>query len=232
MTHGKRYRAAAGMVDVEKSYPVAEAVALAKKTSTVKFDASIELHFHLGIDAAKADQMVRGTVKLPHGTGKKLRIAVFATGKPADEAKAAGADIVGGEDLVKQIKEKETTDFDIAVAAPDMMRVLAPIAKLLGTRGLMPNPKNETINPNPAAVVKELMGGKIAFRSDKTGNLHISVGKVSFDDQKLVDNISTMHEAVLKAKPSESKGIYLQNMTLASTMGPAVKVDPSTARAK
>jgi len=232
MTHSKRYRAAAGTVDAEKSYPLAEAVALAKKTSTVKFDASIELHFRLGIDAAKADQMVRGTVKLPHGTGKKLRIAVFANGKAADEAKAAGADTVGGEDLVKQIKEKETTDFDIAVATPDMMRVLAPIAKLLGTRGLMPNPKNETINPNPATVVKELMGGKIAFRSDKNGNLHIAVGKVSFDDQKLVDNVTTMYEAVLKAKPSESKGIYLQNMTLASTMGPAVKVDPSSARAK
>lgn len=232
MTHSKRYRAAAGTVDAGKSYPLVEAVALAKQTSTVKFDASVELHSRLGIDAAKADQMVRGTVKLPHGTGKKLRIAVFANGKAADEAKAAGADTVGGEDLVKQIKEKEMTDFDIAVATPDMMRALAPIAKLLGTRGLMPNPKNETINPNPAAVVKELMGGKIAFRSDKNGNLHIAVGKVSFDDQKLVDNVTTMYEAVLKAKPSESKGIYLQNMTLASTMGPAVKVDPSTARAK
>ncbi len=232
MNHSKRYRAASDAIDAAKSYPVTEAVALAKKTSTVKFDASVEVHFRLGIDAAKADQMVRGTVKLPHGTGKKLRIAVFANGKAADEAKAAGADVVGGEDLVKTIKEKEATDFDIAVATPEMMRVLAPIAKLLGTRGLMPNPKNETISPNPAVVVKELKGGKIAFRSDKTGNLHLIVGKVSFDDQKLVDNITTILEAVLKAKPSESKGIYLQGMVVATTMGPAIKLDPSSARAK
>lgn len=230
MSHSKRYRAATEAVDATKSYAVAEAVALAKKTSTVKFDASVELHFRLGIDSTKADQAVRGTVKLPHGTGKKLRIAVFATGKAADEATAAGATIVGGEELVKQIKEKETTDFDIAVATPDMMRVLAPIAKLLGTRGLMPNPKNETVSPTPGAIVKELMGGKIAFRSDKTGNLHLLVGKASFADQQLIENVVTLYDAVMKAKPAESKGIYLKSMTLTTSMGPSIAVDPSSAR--
>lgn len=230
MAHSKRYRAATESVDPAVSYRVADAVALVKKTSTVKFDTSVELHFHLGVNASKADQSVRGTMKLPHGTGKKLRIAVFANGKAADEAKKAGAALTGGEEFVKQIKEKGVTDFDIAVATPDMMKQLSPIAKILGTRGLMPNPKNETVNPNPAAVVNDLNSGKIAFRNDTGGNVHVVVGRVSFDDQKLIANVAAMIEAVNRAKPSEAKGTYLQSVTLTSTMGPSVNVDPRTTK--
>ncbi len=228
MAHSKRYRAALEAVDRSKLYNLAEAIALVKKTSSVKFDASIELHIHLGIDAKKADQTVRGTVNLPHGTGKKLRVAVFATGRAGDEAKAAGADMVGGDELIKDIKEKGVTDFDIAVASPEIMKKLAPIAKILGTRGLMPNPKNETVNANPAAVVKALQAGKVAFRTDDTGNIHQIVGKVSFPDEQIVANAKGMIEAVKKAKPAEAKGTYLQSITLTSSMGPAVKIDPST----
>ncbi len=227
MGHSKRYRAAREAVDQTKLYAVPEAVALVKQTSTVKFDASIELHVHLGIDPKKADQSVRGTAKLPHGTGKQLKIAVFASGQAADDAKAAGADMVGAQELVKNIKDKGVTDFDIAVAAPEMMKQLAPIAKTLGQRGLMPNPKNETVNPNPAAVVKELRSGKVAFRSDDSGNLHQMVGKVSFEESKLVENVKTMLDAVKRAKSSETKGTYLLNITLTSTMGPAVRIDPA-----
>ncbi len=225
MTRSKRFRALAGTFDPAVHYPVADAVALAKKTSTVKFDASVELHFHLGIDATKADQGVRGMVKLPHGTGKKLQIAVFARGKQADEAKEAGASVIGAEELVKEIKEKGVTDFDIAVATPDMMKALAPIAKILGQRGLMPNPKNETVNPSPAAVVTDLNTGKIAFRNDTTGNVHVTVGKTSFDDAALKENVVTMIDAINRAKPSDSKGTYLLSVTLTTTMGPAIKVD-------
>lgn len=228
MSHSKRYRGLAEKINREQLYPLAEAIELMKQTSTVKFDASVELHFHLGVDPKKADQMVRGTVKLPHGTGKQLKIAVFATSKAADEAKKAGADIVGGEELVKLIKEKGVTDFDIAVASPDMMKVLAPIAKTLGTRGLMPNPKNETVNPNPASVVTELRSGKVAFRTDTGGNIHQMVGKVSFDSKQLFANAATMIEAIKKAKPSEAKGTYLQSVSLTSSMGPAIKLDPSS----
>lgn len=227
MSHSKRYRAARQQVDPAKRYPLTEAIAVAKSTSTVKFDAGIELHIRLGVDAKKADQAVRGTVKLPHGTGKKLSVAVFATGKAADAAKAAGADPVGGSELIKTIKETGATDFDLAVATPDMMKQLAPIAKILGTRGLMPNPKNETISVDPAAAVAELMGGKIAFRCDDTGNVHALIGRVSFSDEQLIANATTLLEAVKKAKPSESKGTYLLGASVASTMGPAVKVDPS-----
>lgn len=228
MGHSKRYRSAREAVDQAKLYAVPEAIALVKRTSTVKFDASVELHVHLGIDSKKADQSVRGTAKLPHGTGKQLKIAVFASGQAADEAKAAGADTVGAEELIKSIKEKGVTDFDIAVAAPEIMKQLAPIAKTLGQRGLMPNPKNETVNPNPAAVVQELRSGKVAFRSDDSGNLHQMVGKVSFDGPRLVENVKAMLDAVKRAKPSEAKGTYLLNITLTSTMGPAVRIDPAS----
>jgi len=224
MSHSKRYRASVDQIERTKIYPVAEAIEIVKKISTVKFDASVELHIHLGVDPKKADQAVRGTVKLPHGTGKQLKIAVFAKGKSADEATKAGADLVGAEELVKEIKEKGVTDFDIAVATPDMMKVLAPIAKILGTRGLMPNPKNETVNPNPAVVVTELRSGKVAFRTDNGGNVHQMIGKVSFETDKLAENASAMLDAIKKAKPAEAKGTYIQSVTLTSTMGPAVKV--------
>lgn len=227
MSHSKRWRAAAEAVDRAKLYPLAEAVALVKQTSTVKFDASVELHLRLGIDPKKAEQAVRGTVQLPHGTGKQLKIAVFATGQAADEAKAAGADLIGGEDLIKQIKEKGVTDFDIAVATPEMMKQLAPIAKTLGTRGLMPNPKNETVNPKPGLVVQTLRQGKVAFRSDETGNVHQMIGKVSFEPSKIVDNAAAFIEAIKKVKPSDVKGTYLLGVTLTSSMGPAVRLDPA-----
>jgi len=227
MSHGKRYRQAVKQVDTGKLYGLEAAVELVKKTSTVKFDAAVEMHFRLGIDPKKADQAVRGTVSLPHGTGRKLVIAVFATGQAADEAKKAGADHIGAEDLIKEIKTKGATNFDIAVATPEMMKSLAPIAKTLGQRGLMPNPKNETVNPNPAAVVKALRAGKIAFRSDDTGNAHQMIGRISFPNEQLVANARGFLDAIKKAKPSESKGTFMKSVTLTSTMGPAVKIDPS-----
>ncbi len=225
--HSKRFREAAAAVDATKRYRLAEAVELAQRTSTVKFDASIELHVRLGIDPKKADQAVRGTVKLPHGTGKTLRIAVFATGKAAEAATKAGAALVGGDELVKQIKETSATDFDIAIATPEMMKSLAPIAKTLGTRGLMPNPKNETVAKDPAALIAELQGGKIAFRSDVQGNVHVVIGRASFDAAKLIENGTTVLEAVKKAKPNDAKGTYLQRATIASSMGPAITLDLS-----
>lgn len=223
----QRYRAAVQSVDRLKRYPIAEAVELAKQTSTVKFDASIELHVRLGIDPKQASQSVRGTVKLPHGTGKTLRVAVFATGQAADEATKAGAAVVGGPELVQRIKETSATDFDLAIAAPDMMKALAPIAKTLGTRGLMPSPKNETVTPHPATLLAELMGGKVAFRSDSQGNVHQVVGRASFEAARLAENIRAFLEALKRFKPADVKGTYLQSVTLASSMGPAIPVDPS-----
>ncbi len=220
----KRFRAAQQLIDVNKSYPIDEAVALMKQTATTKFDGSVEVHVHLGIDPSKAEQMVRGTTQLPHGTGKKLRIAVFAKGEVATKAKAAGADLVGDEDLIAEIKKTSKTDFDIALAAPDMMRLLAPIAKTLGTKGLMPNPKNETVTADPAATVKALHSGKVAYRNDTTGNVHQIIGKVSFAADQLKENFEALVDALRKSKPSESKGTYLLSVTLTSSMGPGVKV--------
>lgn len=220
----KRFRAAQQLIDVLKSYPIDEAVALMKQTATTKFDGSVEVHVHLGIDPSKAEQMVRGTTQLPHGTGKKLKIAVFAKGEMAKQAKAAGADIVGDEDLIAEIKKTGKTDFDIALAAPDMMRLLAPIAKTLGTKGLMPNPKNDTVAPDPAATVKALQTGKIAFRNDTTANVHQIIGKVSFSADQLKSNFEALIDALRKSKPSESKGTYLASVTLTSSMGPGIKV--------
>lgn len=220
----KRFRAAQQLIDVTKAYPIDEAIGLMKQTATTKFDGSVEVHVHLGIDPSKAEQMVRGTTQLPHGTGKKLKIAVFAKGEAAKKAKAAGADLVGDEDLIAEIKKTSKTDFDIAIAAPDMMRLLAPIAKTLGTKGLMPNPKNETVSADPAATVTALQGGKVAFRNDTTGNVHQIIGKVSFAPEQLKANFEALIEALRKVKPSESKGTYLSSVTLTSSMGPGIKV--------
>ncbi len=220
----KRYRAAQQLVDRTKAYPIDEAVNLIKQASTTKFDGSVEVHVHLGVDPKQADQLVRGTAQLPHGTGKKLTIAVFAKGAAAKAAKEAGADIVGDDDLVAEIKKTQKTDFDVAVASPDMMKALAPIAKTLGTKGLMPNPKNETVNPDPAKIVTALRSGKITFRMDDTANLHQVVGKASFAPDQLKANIEAYMEAVKKAKPSETKGTYLRSVTLTSTMGPGIKL--------
>lgn len=222
--HSKRYRAALGKVDRNKAYPVDEAFALVKETATTKFDGSVEVHLHLGIDPSKAEQMVRSTAQLPHGTGKKLKITVFAKGPAAEAAKKAGADTVGDDDLIADIKKTGRTDFDIAIATPDMMKTLAPIAKTLGTKGLMPNPKNETVTPDPAKMVTALQTGKISFRTDDSGNLHQVIGKVSFSADQLKANFETLIDAVRKAKPSESKGTFMQSVTLTSSMGPGIKV--------
>lgn len=220
----KRFRAAQQLIEAGKKYPVDQALGLIKQTATTTFDGSVEVHIHLGVDPKLADQLVRGTANLPHGTGKKLRITVFAKGAAVKAAKEAGADMVGDDDLIAEIKKTQKTDFDVAVASPEMMKSLAPIAKTLGTKGLMPNPKNETVNADPAKVVTALRSGKITFRMDDTANLHQIVGKTSFPPEQLKANIEAYIEAVKKAKPSATKGTYLQSITVTSSMGPAVKL--------
>ena len=210
--------------DKTKSYGIAEAIELAKKLSLTKFDASIETHFHLGIDAKKGEQQVRLAVSLPHGTGKTVKVAAFVTPAKEAEVRQAGADYVGGEELINEIKKTEKTDFQVAVAEPAMMKNLAAIAKILGTRGLMPSPKNETVTPNPAKAVLELKKGKVSLKNDDTGNVHVAIGKISFATEKLVKNFETLLEAIRKAKPAASKGIYLKNVYLSSTMGPGLKI--------
>ncbi|MCX6795643.1 MAG: 50S ribosomal protein L1 [Candidatus Falkowbacteria bacterium] len=214
----------AELFDRNKAYTLAEAIEIAKKSSTVKFDASIEVHFRLGINPKKGDQQVRGAVSLPHGTGKTVKVAAFVTADKEKEVKSAGADYVGGEELIEEIKRTEKTDFQVAVATPDMMKSLASIAKILGTRGLMPSPKNDTVTLNPAKAVTELKKGKISFKNDDTGNLHAVIGRVSFDSAKLVENYQALLDTVKKAKPATAKGSYLKNVAICSSMGPGIKV--------
>ncbi len=211
-------------IDKAKLYPIKEVLELTKKLSKVKFDASVEVHVRLGINPQKGDQQIRSTVALPHGTGKTIKIAAFVSSEKEKEAKAAGADYVGGEDLIAEIKKTEKTDFQIAVAEPTIMRILAPIAKILGTRGLMPSPKNDTVTANPAKAIEELKKGKISFKNDDTGNVHVAIGKISFDSKKLLENYRALMEAIKKAKPSSSKGIYVKNISISSSMGPGIKV--------
>ena len=223
MSHrSKRFQEAQKLIDSAKRYSVSEAVELVKKTSTVKFDAGIEVHMRLGIDPKKADQVVRGSVSLPHGTGKAKRVAVFAEGKDAEAAKKAGAAVVGAEDLIKEIKTKSVIDFDIAVAHPSMMKHLGQIAKILGPKGLMPNPKNETVAADVARAVKELQGGKVAFRNDETSNLHQLIGRASFEVKQLEENLQAFLDAVNRVKPSGAKGIFILSATLTSSMGPPI----------
>jgi len=210
--------------DRHKTYSVVEAIDLVKKFSKTKFDASVEAHFRLGIDTKKGDQQLRAAISLPHGTGKSVRIAAFVSPENEAKAKAAGADIVGGEDLIAEIKKTEKTDFAVAVAEPALMKNLGAIAKILGTRGLMPSPKNETVTVDPAKTIAELKKGKISFKNDDTANVHVPIGKVSFDAPKLVENFEAVINAVKKAKPQSSKGTYLKNVTVCSTMGPGIKV--------
>lgn len=210
--------------DNTKSYAIAEAVELTKKLSKVKFDASVEVHFRLGIDPKKGEQQIRSAVSLPHGTGKTVKVAAFVSPEKEKEVKEAGADLVGGDDLIAEIKKSEKTDFEVAVAEPAMMKNLAQIAKILGTRGLMPSPKNETVTPNPAKAVAELKKGKVSFKNDDTGNVHVAIGKISFDAKKLAENYETILEAIKKAKPSSAKGVYIKNVSINATMGPGVKV--------
>jgi large subunit ribosomal protein L1 len=222
--HGKRYQDAAKLVDRTKVYTPGEAVTLVRETSTVKFDASVEAHLRLGVDPRHADQMVRGTVVLPHGTGKVVRVAVFAQGEKAQEALRAGADEVGAEDLVKKI-EAGWLEFDVAIATPDSMGMVGRLGKILGRRGLMPNPKAGTITFDIERAVNEVKGGRVEFRVDKTAIVHAPFGRSSFEPEQLLDNLAALVDAVNRAKPSGAKGQYLKSLTIASTMGPGIRVD-------
>jgi large subunit ribosomal protein L1 len=222
--HGKRYLDAAKLVDRTQVYGPAEAVKLAKETSTTKFDASVEAHLRLGVDPRHADQMVRGTVVLPHGTGKVVRVAVFAQGEKAQEALRAGADEVGAEDLVKKI-EAGWLEFDVAIATPDTMGQVGRLGRILGRRGLMPNPKAGTVTFDIERAVREVKAGRVEFKVDKGAIIHGPVGKASFEEQQLVDNLAALVDAINRAKPSGAKGQYLRTLTIATTMGPGVRVD-------
>ena len=222
--HGKKYREAAKLVDRDQIYAPLEAVELARQTTTVAFDATIEAHLRLGVDPRHADQMVRGTVVLPHGTGKIVRVAVFAQGEKAQEALRAGADEAGSDDLVKKI-EAGWLDFDVALATPDSMGQVGKLGKILGRRGLMPNPKSGTITFDIDRAVKEVKAGRVEFKVDKAGTIHVAVGKCSFEASALIDNLAALVDAVNRAKPSGAKGTYLRGVTIASTMGPGVHVD-------
>jgi large subunit ribosomal protein L1 len=222
--HGKKYLDAAKLVDRTQIYPPLEAVELVKQTSVVAFDASVEAHLRLGVDPRHADQMVRGTVVLPHGTGKVVRVAVFAQGEKAQEALRAGADEVGGEDLAKKI-EAGWLEFDVALATPDSMGIVGRLGKILGRRGLMPNPKAGTITFDLERAVGEVKAGRVEFRVDKAGIVHVSVGKASFDAPQLLANLAALVDAINRAKPAGAKGQYLKALTIASTMGPGIRVD-------
>jgi large subunit ribosomal protein L1 len=229
MQHSKGYRKVAELVDRTKLYAPLDAVKLAKQTTTVKFDATVEVAMRLGVDPRKADQMVRGTVNLPHGTGKTVRVIAFAAGQKAAEAEAAGADAVGTDELVARIQEG-WLDFDAAIATPDQMSKIGRIARILGPRGLMPNPKTGTVTMDVAKAVQDIKGGKIAFRVDKHSNLHLIIGKTSFSEAQLIDNYAAVLDEVMRAKPSAAKGKYLKKVFLATTMGPGIPVDPNVTR--
>jgi large subunit ribosomal protein L1 len=225
----KNLRAADAKVDRERLYAPLEAVRLAKGTSPAKFDATVEVALRLGVDPRKADQMVRGTVNLPHGTGKTARVLVFATGDRAEAARAAGADIVGADELIDEVS-KGRLDFDSVVATPDLMGKVGRLGRVLGPRGLMPNPKTGTVTPDVAKAVTEIKGGKIEFRVDKHANLHFIIGKVSFDERALVENYGAALEEVLRLKPSAAKGRYVKKATISTSMGPGIPVDPNRTR--
>ena len=225
----KSYRAAASKIEDGRLYAPLDAVRLAKETATAKYDSTVEVAFRLGVDPRKADQMVRGTVNLPHGTGKTARVLVFATGERAEQATAAGADFVGSDDLIEKV-QGGFTDFDAAVATPDLMGKVGRLGKVLGPRGLMPNPKTGTVTMDVAKAVEDIKGGKIEFRVDKHANLHFIIGKASFSTEQLVENYAAALEEVLRLKPSSSKGRYLAKATIATTIGPGIPVDPNRTR--
>ncbi|WP_418958550.1 50S ribosomal protein L1 [Streptomyces tritici] len=231
MKRSKALRAADAKIDRERNYAPLEAVRLAKDTATTKFDGTVEVALRLGVDPRKADQMVRGTVNLPHGTGKTARVLVFATGERAEAAVAAGADIVGSDELIDEIsKGNRLNEFDAVVATPDLMGKVGRLGRVLGPRGLMPNPKTGTVTPDVAKAVNDIKGGKIEFRVDKHSNLHFIIGKVSFDETKLVENYGAALEEILRLKPSAAKGRYIKKATLTTTMGPGIPLDPNRTR--
>ena len=223
---GKKYTEALKQVDAAKLYSLTEAVALAKKINTAKFDASVEISFNLNVDPRHADQQIRGAVVLPHGTGKKVRVLVFAKDAKAEEAKAAGADFVGAEDLIPKIQNEGWLDFDVVVATPDMMGVVGRLGRVLGPKGLMPNPKAGTVTMDVTKAVNDIKAGKIEYRLDKSNIIHVPIGKASFTEEQLSDNFQTLMGAITKARPSTLKGQYLKSVTIAPTMGPGVKLNP------
>jgi large subunit ribosomal protein L1 len=228
-THGKRYRGIVTGYDQTRLYDAAEASQIVKRNAKAKFDETIEIHIRLGVDPKKSDQNVRGTVLLPHGTGRSVRVLAFARGDKAKEAEAAGADIVGDQELIERVKAG-FTDFDVAVATPDMMPAIGKeLGRILAQK--MPNPKSGTVSPNIGSAVRDIKAGKVEYRLDKTGIVHTIVGKASFGEEQLAENVATLLDALVRAKPSASKGTYLRSITLASTMGPGVKVDPTRVRA-
>ncbi len=229
MKHGKKYLESAKLVDRASLYEPVEALELAVKTSSAKFDETVEVHVRLGVDSRHADQQVRGAVVLPNGTGKNVRVAVFAKGEAADAAAAAGAEIVGAEDLVAKIQGEGFLDFDVAIAAPNMMGLVGRLGKVLGPRGLMPSPKAGTVTPDVAKAVEEAKAGKIEYRLDKTNIIHCPIGKVSFGAEKLAENYKTLLSAIEKAKPAAAKGQYIRSCVVASTMGPGVRINPAKA---
>ena len=226
MKRGKKYVEAAKAIDRGTLYDVADAVSLVKKTAVAKFDETIEAHIRTGCDGRHADQQIRGAVVLPHGTGKKVRILVFAKDAKAEEAKAAGADFVGGEELIPKIQNENWFEFDVVVATPDMMGVVGRLGRVLGPKGLMPNPKAGTVTMDVTKAVQEIKAGKIEYRLDKTNIIHVPVGKASFTEEQLTDNFQTLIDAINKARPAAVKGQFLKSVTLTSTMGPGVKINP------
>jgi large subunit ribosomal protein L1 len=229
MKRSKAYDEATAKIDMNALYAPLEAVRLAKVTNPAKFDATVEVAFRLGVDPRKADQMVRGTVNLPHGTGKTARVLVFANGEKAEEARAAGADVVGGDELIEKVA-KGYVDFDAAVATPDMMGKVGKVARVLGPRGLMPNPKTGTVTADVTKAISDIKGGKVNFRVDKQANLHLVIGKASFDETKLVENYAAALDEVSRAKPATAKGKYLKKIVFSTTMGPGVQVDTNKTR--
>ena len=225
MKTGKRYSEAAKLVEKTKTYDLEEAVALVKKTASAKFDETIEAHFRLGVDGRHADQQVRGAVVLPHGTGKTVKVLVFAKGNKVDEALAAGADYAGGDELVPKIQNDGWLDFDVVVATPDMMGVVGRLGRVLGPKGLMPNPKAGTVTMDVTKAINDIKAGKIEYRLDKSNIIHVPIGKASFTEEQLTDNFQTLIDAVVKAKPAAAKGQYIKSLVVASTMGPGVKLN-------
>lgn len=228
MKKGKKFRQALGKLESNKLHTPQEAFLLVKELSFAKFDETVELHVRLGVDPRHADQQLRGTVSLPHGTGKQTRVLVFAKGEKEKEAKEAGADFVGAEELADRIEKENFLEFDVAIATPDMMKVVSRLGKILGPRGLMPNPKVGTVTMDVGKTVRDFKKGKVEYRTDKFGNIHVPLGRVSFNPEQLEDNFATVMDELVKNKPAAAKGKYLKSITVVSTMGPGVKIDPAT----